>query len=500
MPVNLKPYQDEIEAGLPNEQTQWDLAQERQAFYDFDGFKYERRFKRDAESSFDFQGRSHRASGFLHQCVCKLTDHLYSPGPSRRWDDPSGDKVLQRIYADNLINALLHWADIKSTLNDSVAIQIDATGNFALKPIKYRFWARQNHVVYCDPDNADEPQVVITRDKYDGQTRFRLWSDTEVWTSTTKKANENYMDGRAAFLRTKEPHDYGCLPFSFFHYHLPIESLDEIVAIGTYLWKADIHIDDRLSLLDESIKKYINPVAWSKGMPSGWKPILEAGRFINLPRSAPSVDSNGNYVPGESTELGYTSALVDIAGSWDDTERFIRQALSVAGIPESTVKMEATTMASGVSLIIEQEPLLKRAENRRPMAMVYETDLARRTLLCVGNHYGVSGLVRSAEQGRLVPMWPLPRLAVSTPDVFALQLQKVASGVMSHLMLVQAEYNCERDQALEIIKQIAEDTKDTEAAFPELAAVTGLPDPDPGPDGDSEGKPARDDPTDEVSP
>lgn len=388
--VNLNQYREEVESGLQNEIGAMDLAQERQSFYDYDGFRYEKRFRRDTENSFDFQGRSHRASGFLHQCVGVLCRHLYSPGPSRRWDDDSGDKILQRVYADNLINSLLHECDKLSTLNDRVAIQIDAgKGDLKLKPITYRVWGREQHCVWCDPNNANEPEVVCTIDKFDNQRRARLWSDAEVWTFLSKKFDpDKPSEGRVLYLQTKEPHDYGCLPYTFWHYELPIRSFDGVVSIGRYLWGAEIHIDDRLSLMDESIKKYINPIPTAAGMPDGWKPVIEPGRFINLPRVGSGPNADGTYSPGEFAKLEYLSTLVDVAGSWDDLDRFGKQALAAASIPENQVRMEQIGVASGISLMVEQEPLLKRAENRREMAKVYETDLGRRTLTCFANHYG----------------------------------------------------------------------------------------------------------------
>jgi hypothetical protein len=58
-----------------------------------------------------------------------------------------------------------------------------------------------------------------------------------------------------------------------------------------------------------------------------------------------------------------------------------------------------------------------------------------------------------------------------------MNLQEVQNGLMSHLMLVQKWYDCSRDEALEIIRQIQEDTAELTELYPELGAATAIPDP-----------------------
>jgi hypothetical protein len=487
--TDLETYRKEIESGCKCAHATWDEAQERQAFFDYDGFRYEKRFRRDAETAFDFQGRSHRGSGFLRECIEILCEHLYSPGPARRWSEDSGNEFIQRVHADNLLNSLMLESDILCTLNDVAAIQIDAgEGDFAEKPITYRVWGREQFWVWCDPDSASTPIVCCTKDKYDEQTRYRLWNDTEVWTFLTKKlgaglaGGQQTADGRVAYLQTQEKHDYGTLPFTFIHYRLPIRDFD-VSCIGEFLWKAEIAIDDRLSLIDESIKKHINPIPVAEGVPSDWKPNLEAQRFVRMPFGAPHLTASGGYEAGDYARLYYLSPQIDVAGAWDDLTRYVNQCLESARVPPASVRMEQTGVASGISLMVEQEPLLKRAESRRGIFRVYESDLAKRTQICAGNHYGKPELLASAEAGALVCSWPQPRLAINTPDKMQLGVDEVRNGLKSHLMLIQDWYGTSREEALELAKQIAVDQADLEAANPDMVEQM-LPEPEPvGPDG-----------------
>src|SRR5580693_6641158 len=309
-PIDLAAYGREVERGLPCERTHLDAALERQNFFDFEGSRWESKFKRDAESSFDYQGRPHRPSGFLRECVEILTEHLYCPGPSRKWTEPAGDELLQRVYADNLVDAVLQEADTRATLNGWCAIQVDAgKGDYADKPITYRLWPRERIAAWEDPDDSNKALACCTIDRYDLRTRYRLWSDAEVWTYLTKRADET-AGGQVAYLDKKEPHDYGCLPFTFIHYRLPICDF-EVSCAGEFLHQAEIRIDNRLNFLDESIGKHMNPVPVAEGVPADWKPVVEPMRFIRMPRAGPMIGASGGYEPGEFARLYFLQPQVD---------------------------------------------------------------------------------------------------------------------------------------------------------------------------------------------
>jgi len=464
MPTSLQPFAEEIESGLPNERTGLDDALKRQAFFDYDGFRYEADFKRDAESSFDFAGRPHRPSGFLRECVEILTEHLYSPGPQRAYTEKAGDELLQRVWADNHMDSLMGEADQLSTLNDVSAIQIDAgQGVYAEKPVTYRLWGREQFVAWTSPDDQREPVAVAVRDKYDLQTRWRLWSDAEVWTFVSKKAD----DWRGGVqLQSKEPHRYGTIPFSFVHYKLPIRDFC-VSSIGDLLSKAEIRIDDRLSRLDESINKHLNPLPLAEGVDELWKPIVEPGRFIRMPMAAPVMTADG-YATGQPSRLYYLQVTIDSAGAWDDLLKYTNQALEAARVPLTAVRMEQTGAASGIAILAEQAPLLTRARKRRAPFGTYETDIARRTLVCCGNHYSKPFLLAAAKAGRLILGWPQPSVPIPSPDRLEMLVGEIRGGFKSFLMGVSEWYGVSREESLEIAKQIEEDNKELARVAPSL--------------------------------
>lgn len=480
--VDLEKYRGEVEAALPHLIDDMDRALERQAFYDYEGKRYQRYFRRNAEAWQDWHERSHRQGGFCRMAIRKLCGHLYLPGPGRRWSEPAGDDFLQQVARDNHLDVLMLEADKLSTLNAVVAIQIDpGEGDYDKKPITYRKWARQNFACFTDPDDETKVEAIVTKDAYNGQWRYRLWSDEEVWIFLSRKeqpavgGGQPTEGGRVAYLQEKVTHGYGCLPFTLISYELPTDRW-YCVAPGEFLVKAEIAIDNRLMQLDEAVGKHINPIPWAKGVDENWKPMIGPMRFIRLPNRQGDFNGEG-FAPGEPADIGFLQAQVDVAGAWEDMRGYADTAMEAVDIPKSSVRMEQMGVASGISLMIEQEPLINRAEGRHTTFKVFEQDLAYKTLCVAGNHYGKTELLSAAEAGEQVLMWPMPRLAVLTQDMLDMETQMVRDGASSYLRFIQRIYGVGREEALEIIQQLKKDREDVEKIDPTLTAPTAPADP-----------------------
>jgi len=490
-PVNLARYIEECEAGLPNAKADLDAAMKRQAFFDYDGFRYESDFKRDAESSFDYQGRPHRPSGFLRECIEILTEDVYAPGPSREWEEKAGDDLLQQVYRDNHIDSMMAEAERLCTLNDIAAIQIDAgDGDYAKKPITYRLWGREQFHAWTDPDDVTKPIAVVTVDKFDLQTRYRLWNEEVVITFLTKKSNE-MKGGRVAYqVGPPDPHDYGVIPFSYVPYTLQIRDFF-VSSIGELLGKAEIRIDDRLCLLDESIAKHLNPIPVAEGVPDAWKPILEPNRFMRMPLAAPRIGATGGYEPGERARLYFLERRIDVTGAWEDCTNYMNQALTAARVPLSAARMEQTGVASGISLLVEHAPLLKRARKRQAAYKVHETALAKKTLLCAGNHYGKSALVTSSTAGDLLLGWPQASVPIQTPDQLEMVQAEIRGGFKSYFQGLMQWYGLGHDEAVEMAKSIEADNAELAKIAPSLVEVSENEPELPGQQGQDEEEPTE---------
>lgn len=476
-PLNYDRMIAEIRGGLKCARQELDEAREAQAFYDFEGERYAAwRFAREAESPADQQMRPYRPSGFTREIVEVLCEHLYSPGPSRRWSDAAGQELLDRVYADNDIQGLMADADELATLNDCCAIQIDAgDGDFGSRPCTLRIWSRDQFHVFTDPRDALKPVAVVTIDEYDETRRYRLWTDEEVRTFETSKAGLSGGTAPQEVPGSPEPNTYGELPFAFVHYKRPVRKFFE-PGLQDLIVKAEIRINDRLSRLDESIHKHLNPLPTAKNVPADWQPIVEPMRFIRL-RSSGGIGASGGYDRPADPELSLLQATIDIAGAWLDTQNYAQMVLEAARVPMSSVRMEQTGVASGIALVVEQAPLLTRARRRRGPFARYELDLARKVLACLGRHYGRPQLVASAASGRLSLAWPQPSIPIPTQDRLDMLTSEVRGGYKSHVQAVGEWYGVDRDQAVEILRQIDADTKELSSILTEPPSVPGEPDP-----------------------
>jgi hypothetical protein len=478
----------EVEKGLSTEaRARMDRVQEARAFYDFDGERYMPGLN-DAETAADYIRRPYRESGLCRGITDLLCEHLYAPGPARAWDRPGADEVLQRVYDDNHVNSLMQRADQLATLGDCAAIQVDAArGRFGERPIRLRLWAGDEFAVWEEPDDRLTPAAVCTRDMYDEQTRYRLWTDRELRTFLTDKGSGT-AGGRAATQVSSEPNPYGVLPFAFVHYTLPVNRFWE-PGLGDFLTQAEIRINDRLSRLDQSIARHLNPIPILIDAPDGFQFILgQPNLFLRLNSRAQAPGTSGDFGgPATRPEASYLEAHIDIEGAWSDLRGYYDLVLETSRVPRSAWRMEQTGIASGIALIVEQAPLLTRARRRQMAFNIYEDELARAILACAAGYYRRPALAAEARAGRLAVTWPMPNIPIQTDDWLNLQLMREQAGLTSKIMITMETYGCGRDRAIAILEQVREDRELEETIMPPPALPPPPPPGGPADEGGDEG-------------
>lgn len=460
----------EVQAGLPNHQLRIADALENQAFYDLDGERYAPR--REAETEFDYEGRPQRETGFTQEVIDVLSEDNYSPGPSRvAVDDEEADKLLQEVYEHNHINALMQEAEVLSTLNDCAAIQVHCT-NDPDHPVELQIWGSEEFTVFEDPIDPRRPTCVVTIDRINGQTRYRCWFPDEVRTFITKPyTTDNTSGATVAELESIEVNTYGCLPFAFVSYRPQVRRF-WTPGLGTFLRKAETRINQKLSDLDEAIGKYLRPIGLLKNVGPEYSPELGPGRFMRLYRAGTGYAGEDFAGDGEP-DASYLQAEIDVAGVWLDCEKLANQTLEACRVPLSAVRMEQNGVASGISLIVEQAPLLKRAKARRPHYVRSETCLARVILISVGNHYSKPEYVEKANTLKLLLSWPQPRIPVPGPERNQDDEWELSLGITSEVAIVMERYGLSRDQAIAHLKQMAEDRKAVQAFLPPPPPMPG---------------------------
>ena len=491
MAIPIDRIVEEVEAGLTSQSlTRMDRVKEARAFYDFDGLAYMSEFLNDAETAADFIRRPYRESGLCRGMTDILCEHLYAPGPARTWESAAADDLLQRVYDANHVNGLMQRADQLATLGDCAAIQVDAgRGRFGEVPMKLRLWAGDEFAAWEDPDDRLEPVAVCTRDMYDEQTRYRLWTPDAVRTFLTEKASPSAGGGRAVRLVATDPNPYGIIPFAFVHYTLPVNTFWE-PGLGDFLLHAEIRVNDRLSRLDQSISKHLNPIPILIDAPDNFQMVLgQPNLFVRLNRRAQAPGMSGDFGgAAPQPEARYLEAHIDIEGAWSDLRGYYDLVLETARVPRTAWRMEQTGVASGIALIVEQAPLLTRARRRQLSFNIYEADLARVILACAGRFYRRPQLVAEAAAGKLAVTWPLPNIPIQTDDWLQLQLMRYQAGLTSKIAITMDTYGCSRDQAIAILEQVREDRELEEAILPEPPAPPPLPGDDGG-GGDDEEQP-----------
>ena len=498
MAVPIDRIVEEVEAGLSTEaRSRMSRVEEARSFYNFDGLAYMSEFLNDAETAADFIRRPYRESGLCRGMTDVLCEHVYAPGPARTWEGTAGDDLLQRVYDENHINSLMQRADQLATLGDCAAIQVDAgRGRFGEVPMKLRLWAADEFAVWEDPDDRLMPVAVCTRDMYDEQTRYRLWTDDAVRTFLTEKASPSAGGGRAVRLVATDPNPYGIIPFAFVHYTLPVNTFWE-PGIGDFL----THAESRATMpgsrdLTRSILKHLNLIPILINAYDNFQmDELELARTCSSASTRRRMGKPGHL---EQTSARGTKALRG-RGISRRTSTSRGRGPTSAGITtwcwrsaattRTAWRMEQTGVASGIALIVEQAPLLTRARRRQLSFNIYECDLARVILACAGKFYRRPQLVAEAAGGKLAVTWPLPNIPIQTDDWLQLQLMRYQAGLTSKIAITMDTYGCSRDQAIAILEQVKEDRELEDTILPEPPAPPPLPDDEDGGGGDDEGYP-----------
>lgn len=491
MPLTIDKVIPEITGGLPNERKAIEDAYANADYYNGEGRQYIE--IREGEDQKSFDRRRKRTSMLTYEVVEALCRHLYNPGPTRKLADADADAWLQDLYAKLDINAFWQEADRLCTLNDWCAFQAAQSDDPDL-PVQLHLWGREELCVWTDPDNVRRPAVVCTIDRFDAQTRYRVYDDTMMATLVTGKWDEarparsrDRLDNStrsARMVGEPEPHGFGRLPFSFVHFRPPVRSF-HTPGIGTSIRQCNAVIDAILCDLSESIQFYARPIPYARNVREDWKPVIRAGGFIRLepPHDAPMGEGFSQPEP----TLDYLHAQIDIEGLWSDVKHQVDHVLENFGVPQAAVRMEQQTAASGAAIIQEQAPLIERSRKRRPQFAKYETDLAKLVLWAGALQTGDTKLEAASADPGLTLTWGEPQIDLPGQDRDAADRAALELGVTSRVEILMARDGLTREQASERLVVLAEDEKLFTTLFPGGGPLT--PDPPP-----QQGDPGQQDP------
>ena len=111
--------------------------------------------------------------------------------------------------------------------------------------------------------------------------------------------------------------------------------------------------------------------------------------------------------------------------------------------------------------------MLTRARQRRPIYQLAELALARTILTACGTHYGHADMVEQAKSLELLLAWAEPRIPIPGPDRDQSDEWEMQVGLKSRIGVCMERYGLNHDQAVEHMKQVAEDEEIAKSVLPQ---------------------------------
>jgi hypothetical protein len=412
----------EVKKGCAAHERTLTRARELQDWYDGDSEKYIA-FK-PAEDALSWLTRPKRVSFITRQAICKLTSHLYKPGPRARTitADPDVSAWYRRVAQDIQLDGLMQQADRLATLHGLCAIGVYPTGNPA-RPINYHLFPRQDFVTWASPDDPRVATAVCTITKVGHElVRYRLWTASHYYTFFKGKS-WGYTPGGWNVARfdpgSSGPHPYGVLPFAFVTHELPTTEL-ETKGLGHSLQKINRALNIDKSNLAHWVHHYARPLGFVSGVGPEWRPKFIDGGFVALVARTDSTEG-APIVP----EARYLESTLDIAALVAYIRGEANEALKELDIPISIETQGdgggGAKLASGISIAAQDADLITYAKGRQPLFELHEGRLA--ALVCkvaaspAGGLPGMAAaLLKVAADPSLRVAWPEPSIDLPGPD------------------------------------------------------------------------------------
>ena len=462
--VDIRAIEAEILRGLPNETERLDQAKKNIAVYN--GTYH------DPEITYwDRDKRARRDLPLMGKVIDALTAYPYQESPTRHIaDNKEATDYLAKVYEQNRITTLLRASDRYRHAADLFALQVQAT-NDPNKPIKIFSWTADSLVVWTDSDDQTTPVAVCVIDRFDNQTRYRLWTASECRTYITKKWNGETSGGRVPTLQIVEKNLYGVLPFVFFHALPPITQFIE-GGPGDTLSRMEQHINFRL-MEDADHLRFSKPRGFLLGV-QGDKDLIHRPRAGEWDRFGPNPPKDARDNFGSNPDVKWIAPPFDwLDKEWDDLRYYWNWMLESVGVPAASIPLDKAIIAtvSGAALIARNIPLFLYARNTQEQYRYYEQDLAKLVFTITDKIYGMYGDAidkpLAITFGEVVPDMP-----PDSPDDY---LDGLADrGELSQIQVIMRRMGLTREQAIEHLDQVAKD----EAEIAKIKAKYGDKQPD----------------------
>jgi hypothetical protein len=171
---------------------------------------------------------------------------------------------------------------------------------------------------------------------------------------------------------------------------------------------------------------------------------------------------------GRGADAAYLQADSSfVAASWEDFRSYVDMVLEHTGVPPGTIKMEQTSVASGVRVIADHIPLIQWAESRQRPFTRYEDELAKLVLTIGAMHLGAQSdrdalatadpLGQVAADPGLVLRWADMYPYLPGPDRNADDGWLLENHLTSRTMVLMKRDKLTRAEARQLLDEIAGD-------------------------------------------
>ena len=397
VPANFEAIDKEIIDGLKNERPRMDKAREIRDYYEGNFEPYQQDYGKRLGIREDREIR--RAIPYVRAVIDAKVRRLYMTPPKRViTDQPEASKYLEEIYAKGRVTPKLKDAIVYAGLGGACAIQVEpnqpkddaqtqATLSLLRPAVGFRIWPADEFAVWCSPDEPIAPYAVAVLDKYDNQTRCRLWTPEILATYVTKKWDQTgNTKGTRVFERISVEENFlGLTPFAFMWWKAPTKDFWSWCP-GYELMRANESANARLTKInDDTI--FTRPMTFARNVREDWKAPdrYKAGDIVRLAGLHETIgEGEGPSLDSNIADLSYLSS------DREELEAYLELMGDLHGVPKEQWRNRSNGATSGVAILSEALPVIEDCEARQIFLEEVEQDLALVTLMTVQNWLGES--------------------------------------------------------------------------------------------------------------
>lgn len=389
--------------GAPGESARMEQCRFAWDMYRGDQLRYLPRLA--GESHADFARRPHRHFLNLTRVLVDLLSQLYRrPVERTLTGDNRAAERIRKALSRNPLDLLLLAADRLTRLQGVCALGASwQDGELRLWP-----WPAHRLIVVPDPDLPVRPLAVVALASGDGEL-------AHAWTA------ENVATVAQGRIVRQAEHGYGRIPFAFVHDRTPVDGF-WVEGRGHCIAPANAEFNAKLTELAQTVSlqgfgvmEVVNP---------------DPAQPLQLsPARALQFTVSGDTPYG----VNFKAPNAPITDLIADLEFLLRTLLKTQRIPESALSVNATTDASGLSILAQQTPVLEDRVERAQLFRAFEAELIDVCAAVLREHEGVTGEVSVQVN------YPEPQLEQSATERLAADEWRLKHGLVTPWQIMRRD-------------------------------------------------------------